>query len=198
MHALTSRRKSHDGNSYLTRSLGASATAESPGTSAGGGLCLKGSCVLLGGDQAGGGFDAFKSGAVAAATFRRWKYQMIAARVMKNAQPTPTPMPTPTVSEDVPVPLLESEGPVDVEELVDEGVVIVVSLFGRILKLIAGKSVHVIVDIKHFEIERMCQIYFCLHNPVPGFPFCHIDCIYQSGVRLTCCYRSGHTLNELS
>lgn len=131
MHALTSKRKSHDGNSYLTRSLGASATAESPGTSAGGGIYLEGFCVLLGGDQAGGGFDASKSGVAAAAAFRRRKYQMIAARAMKNAQPTPTPMPTPTASVEVPVPLLESEDPVDVERLVDKGVV---SFFGRIRK----------------------------------------------------------------
>ena len=92
---------------------------------------MKGSCVSLGEDQAGGGLDAFSSGAAA---FRRRKYQMIAARAMKNAQQTPTPMPTPTVSVDVPVPLLESEDPVDVEGLVDESVVVVVSFFGRILK----------------------------------------------------------------
>lgn len=64
--------------------------------------------------------------------------------------------------------------------------------------MIAGKSVHAIADIKHFEIERICQIYFCLYDPVPGFLFCHIDCIYQSGVGLTCCCQSGHMLNELS
>lgn len=134
MHAPTSRCKSHDGNSYLTRSLGASATEELPGTSAGGGVCLGGSCLLLGGDQEGDGFDTFNSGAAAAAAFRRRKYQMIAARAMKNAQPTPTPMPTPTASVDVLVLLLEPEDPVDVERLVGEGVVVVVSFFGRILK----------------------------------------------------------------
>ena len=149
--------KFHDGNSYLTRSLGAS-TAKSPGTSTGGrgcwviGPCLEESCEGSGGDQAGGMLVAFEA-------FWWWrKYQMIAARAMRNAQPSPTPTPIPTfVCGAIPASSHWPEDPVGVvrHAWVGEAPVAVGRMFDVFIDVVEGSLVVVASFVRMLNLWQM-------------------------------------------